>query len=486
MENHKLNCTPEDFVYYQWRAPRFFDIGDTIEFQAKKLKLYVCRSSVFVKKSQLVFECLLTPLQGLRKRPLSNRRLVGKALYGKVLEAGGKGEPIQDKVRILLSADADRPEEEMKTWFPYATLYSAEGNTGWYSMPENGDTVELYFPDAREENAYVINSKRQINVASKENPHLKVGRLKSKYFRTKDQKELDFAHDNISIVAEENKLFMKLDQQDGLTIQSPKNIMLKADKDLSLSAKVISVSAKTGIVLQCGKSSAKLNTSLGIGKGRTVKGVVHIKGLKIEKEQGTTVSGSGGTFTKPAKFNLPKITEDYSLVSRANEHTNSSSRDNHMPLIIVNHITSTMSFSSTDSWFRTSDNKKSSAHFVVSREGEIFQYVSIDKMAWANGIYVKQFKDVTSEVVIGKGKVNPNKYSVSIEHVGTDGALTEAQFKASVWLHKYIQSYVCQKYNIFIPLDRKHIIGHYEIDPKNKPNCPGPQFPWVKLIEALK
>jgi N-acetyl-anhydromuramyl-L-alanine amidase AmpD len=37
-----------------------------------------------------------------------------------------------------------------------------------------------------------------------------------------------------------------------------------------------------------------------------------------------------------------------------------------------------MSFSSTDDWFRSSDNNVSSAHFVINREGKIYQYVPTD------------------------------------------------------------------------------------------------------------
>jgi N-acetyl-anhydromuramyl-L-alanine amidase AmpD len=179
------------------------------------------------------------------------------------------------------------------------------------------------------------------------------------------------------------------------------------------------------------------------------------------------------------------LKDDYKITFRGNDHTNSSSRGNHHPLIIVNHITDTMSFTSTDDWFRSSNNNVSSAHFLVNRKGEIYQYVPIERMAWVNGIYVENFVNVTSEFVKSKGKINPNLYTVGIEHTGTDGTLTEEQFRASIWLHKHIQSYVASKWSHTILFDRKYILGHYEIDPVNKPYCPGPNFPWDRLMSAL-
>lgn len=41
-------------------------------------------------------------------------------------------------------------------------------------------------------------------------------------------------------------------------------------------------------------------------------------------------------------------------------------------------------------------------------------------------------------------------------------------------------------YGVTIPIDRDHLIGHNEIAPREKPDCPGIDFPWKTLIAALK
>lgn len=175
----------------------------------------------------------------------------------------------------------------------------------------------------------------------------------------------------------------------------------------------------------------------------------------------------------------------YSIKQMGNEHTNSSSRDGHVPYVIVDHI-SAGSMGSMDNWFRSAGNKKSSAHFGVSKAGEIHQYVPIQRMAWANGLSQWEQRNALAQVIRNNPSVNPNKYTVSIEHEGTDGDLTQAQFAATVWLHKYIQTEIKRLYGRDMALDEYHVIGHFQVDPKRKPNCPGPKFPWANLYAALK
>jgi N-acetylmuramoyl-L-alanine amidase len=169
---------------------------------------------------------------------------------------------------------------------------------------------------------------------------------------------------------------------------------------------------------------------------------------------------------------------------RGNGHTNKSSRDGHKPISIVNHVVAG-SGQSCDNWFRSPNNEVGSAHYCVWEDGRITQYVGIEHMAWANGLAKDAISRAKSSLVKSKPGINPNKYTVSIEHAGHTGKLTEAQFEATVWLHKHIQSEVKKVYGVTIPFDRTHILGHFEIDPVRKPNCPGPDFPWSKLMKAL-
>jgi N-acetylmuramoyl-L-alanine amidase CwlA len=65
-----------------------------------------------------------------------------------------------------------------------------------------------------------------------------------------------------------------------------------------------------------------------------------------------------------------------------------------------------------------------------------------------------------------KPNINPNLYTVGIEHEGNSSdQWPDAMKRASASLIREI----CDRWQI--PIDRNHIIGHYQIFSK-KPNCP--------------
>jgi hypothetical protein len=52
-------------------------------------------------------------------------------------------------------------------------------------------------------------------------------------------------------------------------------------------------------------------------------------------------------------------------------------------------------------------------------------------------------------------------------------------------LHKYIRAYVKDTFRVDIAADRNHIVGHFEINPIEKPYCPGKAFPFDSIIKEL-
>lgn len=170
------------------------------------------------------------------------------------------------------------------------------------------------------------------------------------------------------------------------------------------------------------------------------------------------------------------------------KNINFSSRKGYIPIAIVNHI-SQGSVESCISWFKSKNNHNSSTHFIVGKEGSVYQFVDIDKAAWGNGLYLEDIKLASSSLVKSKN-INPNLYTVSIEHEGiyekSKGKLTNKQFEATLSLHKYIINYIKNKYKYNVPISRENIIGHNEVDPIRKPFCPGEKFPFEKIIKNLK
>ncbi len=141
-------------------------------------------------------------------------------------------------------------------------------------------------------------------------------------------------------------------------------------------------------------------------------------------------------------------------------------------IAIVSHITAG-TFPGCLSWMRN-PQAKASAHYLVTRQGKIYQMVRDEDTSWHAGAVNKP----SWPLYDGS---NPNRYTIGIEHEALPGErLTEMQYQATLWLHKQLIA----KHGI--PIDEGHIIGHYRIDSVNRPNCPGPGFPWQRLFNDLK
>lgn len=128
------------------------------------------------------------------------------------------------------------------------------------------------------------------------------------------------------------------------------------------------------------------------------------------------------------------------------------------PEIVVIHIMDG-TLTGTDSWFASPESGVS-AHYSVGKKGEVHQYVKETDTAWHAG----RVKNPSFSLY--KKDVNPNLYTIGIEHEGNATTVwSPAMKKASAELLKDI----CARWNI--PLDRDHVIGHYQVF-SAKPDCP--------------
>lgn len=167
---------------------------------------------------------------------------------------------------------------------------------------------------------------------------------------------------------------------------------------------------------------------------------------------------------------------------------NTMSRYGWTPDIIVMHVCEG-TFNGSVSWL-CNPNSGASANYVTGINGELDLLVDLDKAAWCNGTSTSSassaFYGNSINELVRTRKTNANYYTISIENEGYSyknlkGGLTEPQYNTLLNLCKELIT----KYP-GIKIDRQHIIGHYEISPINKPNCPGANFPWDRLISDLK
>lgn len=107
-------------------------------------------------------------------------------------------------------------------------------------------------------------------------------------------------------------------------------------------------------------------------------------------------------------------------------------------------------------------NEQKSSHYCVSATGEVWQFVEETDTAWGNGVV----KNPTNQIVLSRPNVNPNLYTISIEHEGFGTSdFTDSQYSSTALLVRGI----CTRWGI--PMDRIHIIRHNEI--RVDKTCPG-------------
>lgn len=119
------------------------------------------------------------------------------------------------------------------------------------------------------------------------------------------------------------------------------------------------------------------------------------------------------------------------------------------------------SYNGCISWFKN-PSAKVSAHYVVSRGGNITQMVRNSNTGWHAGNWTY------------------NQRSIGIEHEGyvTDQSFSDAMYRSSAALVRYI----CNRYGI--PTDRAHILGHNEV-PGATHTDPGPNWNWSLFMSYV-
>ena len=140
----------------------------------------------------------------------------------------------------------------------------------------------------------------------------------------------------------------------------------------------------------------------------------------------------------------------------------SGQRKNPIDMIVI-HSTETNSLEETARCFMTEKERNVSVHYVVDRDGKIYQFVPEDRSAYHAG--KSKWRLVTGEEVS-----NINSRSIGIEFQrGSGQTFTPEQIRAGLELTKSIKN----RYNI----DPRNVVAHSDIAPERKSD-PGNDFPW--------
>lgn len=130
------------------------------------------------------------------------------------------------------------------------------------------------------------------------------------------------------------------------------------------------------------------------------------------------------------------------------------------------------------SWF---GNPKSdtSAHYLVNKDGSVWQFVREEDTAWANGEVRSPDRRIRWLDDCLRRNQNPNRLTIAVETERRwQEPLTEPQYRALVELLRGLLA------RHALPADREHIVPHSAIDGVNRANCPG-NLDWDRLLADL-
>ena len=143
---------------------------------------------------------------------------------------------------------------------------------------------------------------------------------------------------------------------------------------------------------------------------------------------------------------------------------------------IVYHYTAG-AFAGSVAWL-CDPRSQASAHFVISKAGEVVQLASLDDRTWHAG--VSTFR--------GRGMVNERTWGIEIENFGPTAAgwdpYTEEQLVAAVVLTRDLVARMPNVVEVRAAPQR-FLVGHEHVAPTRKKD-PGPAFPWGRIYAAAR
>ena len=234
-------CVQEDqFVKYHIKSKERLEPGDMVRYEGRPM--IVEESRIFLEQGALRYAYVLGLEASLSVPKQMNAKIQGIALLGEVLERENQ------RVKLKLKIDAAQ-DASAACWFPYAS----EANNLFYCMPEIGTSISLYFSGSDETCGIAMNAVRKNggSCAKTSNPSMK-------YMGIPEGKEMKLGIGDISFEAHE-KLFMKMDAGNGVSVQSHEEINIFTKQKLLLEAQeMIKVFAKTGNIIVGAKEESSL------------------------------------------------------------------------------------------------------------------------------------------------------------------------------------------------------------------------------------
>jgi uncharacterized protein (DUF2345 family) len=238
-------------------------VGEKVRLNNKDL--FVLHALMSLEEAVITCTYTLTSKNAITAPKTYNPNITGLALAGTVQVVEN------DDVKLDLDKDYKPGTNQ---FFKYATDYSPESHTGWYVMPEVGDTVFLVFPTEDEQDAHASSSMRRSGTSRTANPAVK-------FLRTPYGKEAKLDEKEVLLTAKDDETYIKINEDTGIEIYTLQPINVFSDEtmevtstedmsitsigDMSISSEAnMTISAKDSIEVNCGENIIKITPAAGI------------------------------------------------------------------------------------------------------------------------------------------------------------------------------------------------------------------------------
>ena len=255
-KNQVLSLIEADALCLEVESRDVYEIGDSFPFQGQTYYIYEIES--VLDGRELVHHYKLRSKAALQTIKQFNERMIGASLEANISGVS------KDTVQVNIAADGIQSNRK---WFLYSTVYSSPDGTGWYCMPEEGDSVRLYLPNEKEKDGYIISAVHvPADGETRSTPDNKS--LKSKY-----GKEVLFTPSLLRLTNNKGMTVEILDDE-GIVISSDKAVKIEATEGVQITSleQSVEIAAPESIELMQGKTTL------------TMKDDIHLNGAQVHME----------------------------------------------------------------------------------------------------------------------------------------------------------------------------------------------------------
>ncbi len=230
-----------DFTYLEIQAEQNYALGDILYYQNNPF--VIIEKEMNLKQGKMLCRYKICKKESVFTNIFYNIALRGLSIDAKVIDVK------QCYLKLHLCID-EKQDIKQCHWFQYNTPYAAEGQTGFYMMPQIGDSVKLYFPKEDETQAYV----REVNrKCGKQNTKTKDTQIK--HFGTIYNTEMILSPNSIDFIASEQNCSVNMNYSDGIVLTGAENIKINTDNLMQFEANKILVQAKDRIIASTSKAN---------------------------------------------------------------------------------------------------------------------------------------------------------------------------------------------------------------------------------------